>query len=241
MKKIICIFVMLSILWIAATNVFASGTENNRVPSMIGDVYAKYENGTEREKALVQNGRAEIEVGGNKLFVVENIPKNDVVLDIVAIPESEEEAWLWFRNLLSDDLNLIAIYDIHFEDSKGERINAKNVTISMQSMDKEDVLLYSVDLNGTVNKLEYSISKGKLEFKADGGFYYILAEKGNEEVVDSSENTDNSKPTNEAEDTNNPGEENVGDYSELTICIILVSISIILILCSRRKIVKKRS
>lgn len=170
MKRIATLLIALAVLFSMALPCYAA--ENGEI--VTADVYAKYIRATNKNTVSVENGNASVTTENGYVVSISGAPENAVCLKVVPIPASEQDAWSWFKSCLGDNRNPLAVFDIYFEDSDGNRINASGATISISSIDEETVV-FSVATSGNAVELDYSAANGSITFTANGSHYYVLA------------------------------------------------------------------
>lgn len=170
MKRIATLLIALAVLFSMALPCYAA--ENGEI--VTADVYAKYIRATNKNTVSVENGNASVTTENGYVVSISGAPENAVCLKVVPIPASEQDAWSWFKSCLGDNRNPLAVFDIYFEDSDGNRINANGATISISSIDEETVV-FSVATSGNAVELNYSAANGSIAFTANGSHYYVLA------------------------------------------------------------------
>lgn len=170
MKRIATLLIALAVLFSVALPCYAA--ENGEIVTT--DVYAKYIRATNKNEVSVENGSASVTTENGYLVSIAGAPENAVCLKVVPIPAAEQDAWNWFKSCLSDNRNLLAVFDIYFEDTDGNRINANGATISISSVDEETVV-FSVTTSGNAVELDCATTNGSITFTANGSHYYVLA------------------------------------------------------------------
>jgi hypothetical protein len=102
---------------------------------------------------------------------VTDAPFNAVTLVIIPMTG---EALEWIDGCAGGDA--VAVYDIHFRDAEGNRINADGAKVSI-AVSAADLAVSSVDTDGVAQTLVSAVSDGKVSFTTDGSPYYVLSEK----------------------------------------------------------------
>ena len=75
----------------------------------------------------------------------------------------------------------ISPFEIYFTDKKENRIAVDGVTISLSDALKNSSA-FSLNSKGTLKTLSVQSRNGQMIFQADGSYYYILAEKTEQDV-----------------------------------------------------------
>lgn len=84
----------------------------------------------------------------------------------------------WLIKCLNGRGNFICAYDIYFLDEAGNRINAKGVTVTIDSpADTDNLEVYSVSTDGTATVPDYSVKNSSVTFTVLGNSYYVFVEK----------------------------------------------------------------
>ena len=162
-------------------------------------VYAKYVDETKWDSAPVEEGKAEVTLPDGTDITVEDIEDNSWKLVVYEIPDSDKEAFEWISALLKEWTSDITPYHIYFVDEDENKKEANGVVIKFSLSDEsEDVSVYAIQPDGTVNKLEAEITEDELVFEADGSPYYVL---GSELTISGPTET----PTPSANVTEKPG------------------------------------
>ena len=120
--------------------------------------------------AEVINGTASISADGVTVSVT-GAPSNAKTL--VVIPMTGD-ALSWIDSCVDGEAK--AAYDIHFEDTEGNRINVSGVSVSV-SVSGTDLVVSSVTPSGTDKSLSASVSGNTVSFTADGSHYYVIYQK----------------------------------------------------------------
>lgn len=207
---ICCVFSSLSVPVLARA---ASGklTEEDNTKEI--GVYAKTERNIANEYTVeVKNKKAELAVDGNLTLKVSKIPSDAATLVVYYIPQTETEAWNWFKECLAGkDISAgpVHIMDVYFLDQSGSRINADGAEISVSCKHCGSIpMICSVDTDGNAEVLwSASGSKSQAAFTTNGSHYYIIAEK----VTSDNGNNDNNNNDNNNNDNNNNGNNNNGN------------------------------
>lgn len=175
MKKIAVLLLTMAILFRMCLLCCAAESTDDSGKVVSGDVYASYIQATNQRSAPVENGNASTVTESGFTVSITNAPNNAAFLKVVPILASEQEAWRWFQSCLGNDKKLLAVFDIYFEDTEGNRINANDVRITM-TCGSEAASAYSVTTGGVSTDLNGIIRAGMIGFTADGSHYYVLAE-----------------------------------------------------------------
>lgn len=175
MRKILCLILALVLMTFLAITSYASEVPEIENDGMTGDVYAKYVNAVERNEIPVQNGSAAVIEGGYTVSV-SGAPANAAFLRVISIPTGETAAWNWIAECIDDNITILSILDIYFEDIDGNRINASGVPVTVTGAD-EDTVVFAVATNGNAVELSRNFADGRLSFTANGSNYYVLAKK----------------------------------------------------------------
>ena len=140
-------------------------------------IYATYIAGkTEYLTSPVKNGKAEIQLPDGRRIVVSGVTDNSLTLVVYSITSQDTEAWEWFATCLEGKGKNISPFEIYFIDKKGNRIAVDGVTISLSDALKNPSA-FSLNSNGTLKILSVQSRDGQISFQADGSYYYVLAEK----------------------------------------------------------------
>ena len=127
--------------------------------------------------AEVINGTASISADGVTVSVT-GAPSNAKTL--VVIPMTGD-ALSWIDSCVDGDAK--AAYDIHFEDTEGNRISANGANVSV-SVSGSELTVSSVNTSGTNKNLSSTTSDGSVSFTTDGNYYYVISEKDGGETPD---------------------------------------------------------
>ena len=120
--------------------------------------------------APVQNGVASINADGVSVSVT-GAPSNAKTL--VVIPMTGD-ALRWIDSCVDGEAK--AAYDIHFEDTEGNRIGANGVSVSVAASGSE-LTVNSVNTFGADKNLSSTTSGSNVSFTTDGNDYYVIYEK----------------------------------------------------------------
>ena len=120
--------------------------------------------------APVQNGVASINADGVSVSVT-GAPSNAKTL--VVIPMTGD-ALSWIDSCVDGDAK--AAYDIHFEDTEGNRISANGANVSV-SVSGSGLTVSSVNTSGADKNLSSTTSGSNVSFTTDGNDYYVIYEK----------------------------------------------------------------
>lgn len=138
--------------------------------------------------APVQNGVASINADGVSVSVT-GAPSNAKTL--VVIPMTGD-ALSWIDSCVDGDAK--AAYDIHFEDTEGNRISANGANVSV-SVSGSELTVSSVNTSGADKNLSATVSNGSVSFTTDGNNYYVVWEKKTGGETPVTPNTPNSPQT----------------------------------------------
>ena len=127
--------------------------------------------------AEVINGTASISADGVTVSVT-GAPSNAKTL--VVIPMTSD-ALSWIDSCVDGEAK--AAYDIHFEDTEGNRISANGANVSV-SVSGSELTVSSVNTSGTDKNLSSTTSDGSVSFTTDGNYYYVIYEKDGGETPD---------------------------------------------------------
>ena len=127
--------------------------------------------------AEVINGTASISADGVTVSVT-GAPSNAKTL--VVIPMTGD-ALSWIDSCVDGEAK--AAYDIHFEDTEGNRISANGANVSV-SVSGSELTVSSVNTSGTDKNLSSTTSDGSVSFTTDGNYYYVIYEKDGGETPD---------------------------------------------------------
>ena len=165
---LIAIFVLCTVI-----PVYAEDTNSNYEEV---DVYAKYvrlEHGV--PVINIYNGKGMATMDDGTTICVSGVPREAVAFVVYAIPEQEEDAWIWFKKCINDVGVLLQPYDIYFLDQYGNRLNVNqvNITIKQDDINKSHVI-YGVTTKGKISKIDSKYSSSMLSFFANGSHYYTI-------------------------------------------------------------------
>ena len=155
--------------------------ENNVTVKYVSTVEGAY-------VAPVQNGVASINADGVSVSVT-GAPSNAKTL--VVIPMTGD-ALRWIDSCVDGEAK--AAYDIHFEDTEGNRIAANGVIVSVAASGSE-LTVSSVNTSGADKNLSATVSNGSVSFTTDGNNYYVVWEKKTGGETPVTPNTPNSPQT----------------------------------------------
>ena len=155
--------------------------ENNVTVKYVSTVEGAY-------VAPVQNGVASINADGVSVSVT-GAPSNAKTL--VVIPMTGD-ALRWIDSCVDGEAK--AAYDIHFEDTEGNRIGANGVSVSVAASGSE-LTVSSVNTSGADKNLSATVSNGSVSFTTDGNNYYVVWEKKTGGETPVTPNTPNSPQT----------------------------------------------
>ena len=136
----------------------------------------------------VKNGAASISADGVSVSVT-GAPSNAKTL--VVIPMTGD-ALRWIDSCVDGEAK--AAYDIHFEDTEGNRIGANGVSVSVAASGSE-LTVSSVNTSGADKNLSATVSNGSVSFTTDGHNYYVVWEKKTGGETPVTPNTPNSPQT----------------------------------------------
>ena len=136
----------------------------------------------------VKNGAASISADGVSVSVT-GAPSNAKTL--VVIPMTGD-ALRWIDSCVDGEAK--AAYDIHFEDTEGNRIGANGVSVSV-AVSGSELIVSSVNTSGTDKNLSSTTSGSNVSFTTDGNNYYVVWEKKTGGETPVTPNTPNSPQT----------------------------------------------
>ena len=136
----------------------------------------------------VKNGAASISADGVSVSVT-GAPSNAKTL--VVIPMTGD-ALRWIDSCVDGEAK--AAYDIHFEDTEGNRIGANGVSVSVAASGSE-LTVSSFNTSGADKNLSATVSNGSVSFTTDGNNYYVVWEKKTGGETPVTPNTPNSPQT----------------------------------------------
>ena len=110
---------------------------------------------------------------------------------LVVIPMTGD-ALRWIDSCVDGEAK--AAYDIHFEDTEGNRIGANGVSVSVAASGSE-LTVSSVNTSGADKNLSATVSNGSVSFTTDGNNYYVVWEKKTGGETPVTPNTPNSPQT----------------------------------------------
>ena len=175
MKRLLAFFLTWTIVmgvvlpcYAAEESVSASGD------SVTGNVYARSVRSTQWEEASVNNGQAEVITDDGYIITVTGIPSECVVLKVFSIPSSEYSAREWLADCIGEKYDIQEAFDIFFEDTDGNRINANGVEITIQGRNN-NCTIHSVSITSRTQELDNTGENGVIRFTATGSHYYVLA------------------------------------------------------------------
>ena len=251
MKRFVTFF-LICILTVYATTICYAGTS-----ALTGEqgqtdfgIYATYIAGkTEYLTSPVKNGKAEIQLPDARRIVVSGVTDNSLTLVVYPINSQDTEAWEWFATCLEGKGKNISPFEIYFIDKKGNRIAVDGVTISLSDALKNPSA-FSLNSNGTLKILSVQSRDGQISFQADGSYYYVLAEKTeqdnpNEPTTQPTTQTgaDNSTDVNHAGSGAASGAK-TGDDTPLELYMVLLFVGLITTsiagLCKKKNYVAKQ-
>ena len=163
----------LMVFFSAGISVLAETIEQKDV-----DVTAQYIQTAEGfNQAPVKNGEGSLTTEEGVKVSVSGAPGNARYLVVCPILKNTDGG-RWLIKCLNGRGNFICAYDIYFLDEAGNRINAKGVTVTIDSpADTDNLEFYSVSTDGTVAVTDYSVKDNCITFKISGNRYYVFAEK----------------------------------------------------------------
>lgn len=161
----------LMVFFSAGISVLAETIEQKDV-----DVTAQYIQTAEGfNQAPVKNGEGSLTTEEGVKVSVSGAPGNARYLVVCPILKNTDGG-RWLIKCLNGRGNFIYAYDIYFLDEAGNRINAKGVTVTIDSpADTDNLEFYSVSTDGTVT--DYSVKDNCITFKISGNRYYVFTEK----------------------------------------------------------------
>lgn len=141
--------------------------------------YATYIAGeTDYFTAPVENGESQISLPDKTVITVDGIPEEGLTLVVYPVTDRDKDAWKWFSACMEGKGSNIVPYEIYFLNKDGDRLQADGVTVSIllpESM--ETPAAFSLGRDGKVTELASEIVNGKIVFRTDGRYYYVLAER----------------------------------------------------------------
>ena len=213
-------------------------------------IYAIYIAGeTEYLTSPVKKGKAEIQLPDGRRIVVSGVTDNSLTLVVYPITSQDTEAWEWFAACLEGKGKNISPFEIYFTDKKGNRIAVDGVTISLSDALKNSSA-FSLNSKGTLKTLSVQSRNGQMIFQADGSYYYILAEKTEQDIP----NEPTTQPTTQtgadnSTDVNHAGSgaasgAKTGDDTPLELYMVLLFVGLITTsiagLCRKKNYVAKQ-
>ena len=162
----------LMVFFSAGISVLAETIEQKDV-----DVTAQYIQTAEGfNQAPVKNGEGSLTTEEGVKVSVSGAPGNARYLVICPILKNTDGG-RWLIKCLNGRGDFICAYDIYFLDEAGNRINAKGVTVTIDSpADADNLEFYSVSTDGKVAVTDYSIKDNCITFKISGNRYYVFTE-----------------------------------------------------------------
>lgn len=137
------------------------------------DVYAKCISTVQHPSVPVHDGTAEIITADGYEVYVSEVSDNAIALKVVSIPSVEKEAWAWFAKCIGDGKSVSEIFDIYFEDTDGNRINANGTKIRISKVPSSTTVI-SVTTSGKSTELSSESSGDDITFLTAGSHYYVL-------------------------------------------------------------------
>ena len=159
----------LMVFFSAGISVLAETIEQKDV-----DVTAQYIQTAEGfNQAPVKNGEGSLTTEEGVKVSVSGAPGNARYLVVCPILKNTDGG-RWLIKCLNGRVNFICAYDIYFLDEAGNRINAKGVTVTIDSpADTDNFEVYS----GTAAVPDYSVKNSSVIFTVSGNSYYVFVEK----------------------------------------------------------------
>lgn len=251
MKRFVTFF-LICILTVYSTTICYAG--NSALAGEQGQtdfgIYATYIAGkTEYLTSPVQNGKAEIQLPDGRRIVVSGVTDSSLTLVVYPITSQDTKAWEWFAACLERKGKNISPFEIYFTDKKGNRIAVDGVTISLSDALKNSSA-FSLNSKGTLKTLSVQSRDGQISFQADGSYYYVLAEKTEQD----NPNEPTTQPTtqtgaNNSTDVNHTGRgkasgAKTGDDTPLELYMVLLFVGLITTsiagLCRKKNYVAKQ-
>lgn len=173
MKKLSLVLITLMVFFSAGISVLAETIEQKDV-----DVTAQYIQTAEGfNQAPVKNGEGSLTTEEGVKVSVSGAPGNARYLVVCPILKNTDGG-RWLIKCLNGRGNFICAYDIYFLDEAGNRINAKGVTVTIDSpADTDNFEVYSVSTDGTAAVPDYSVKNSSVTFTVLGNSYYVFVEK----------------------------------------------------------------
>ena len=173
MKKLSLVLITLMVFFSAGISVLAETIEQKDV-----DVTAQYIQTAEGfNQAPVKNGEGSLTTEEGVKVSVSGAPGNARYLVVCPILKNTDGG-RWLIKCLNGRGNFICAYDIYFLDEAGNRINAKGVTVTIDSpADTDNFEVYSVSTDGTSAVPDYSVKNSSVTFTVLGNSYYVFVEK----------------------------------------------------------------
>ena len=173
MKKLSLVLITLMVFFSAGISVLAETIEQKDV-----DVTAQYIQTAEGfNQAPVKNGEGSLTTEEGVKVSVSCAPGNARYLVVCPILKNTDGG-RWLIKCLNGRGNFICAYDIYFLDEAGNRINAKGVTVTIDSpADTDNFEVYSVSTDGTAAVPDYSVKNSSVIFTVSGNSYYVFVEK----------------------------------------------------------------
>ena len=173
MKKLSLVLITLMVFFSAGISVLAETIEQKDV-----DVTAQYIQTAEGfNQAPVKNGEGSLTTEEGVKVSVSGAPGNARYLVICPILKNTDGG-RWLIKCLNGRGDFICAYDIYFLDEAGNRINAKGVTVTIDSpADTDNFEVYSVSTDGTAAVPDYSVKNSSVTFTVLGNSYYVFVEK----------------------------------------------------------------
>lgn len=186
MKKLISAFLAVLMTLAVSVTAFAAEPDGSEtitdVPGSVEIPVTISADVTPGYKAPVENGKASV-AGPGFTAVGENPPKDAVRL--VVIPIDDEEAVEWFGGCAKSPWESTGMfYAVFYEDAKGNRLEAKDVKLTVQVPGGyENLQVFSLDPNGNGQFVDrFDTNGSSVTFTTNGKLYYgVVHRKG---VVD---------------------------------------------------------
>lgn len=129
----------------------------------------------------VEKGSGEVTLDDGTAVTVEGDSLPDGLLFVVEHIRKEEngETHDWIEKCMEGLGTNLRVYDIYFVDSNGQRYEVDGkiaVTISLDGAYR-NLSVYYVSEQGSVTRMESSVSGGKISFATTHNSYYVLAEQ----------------------------------------------------------------
>lgn len=171
---------------------------------------------------------------GIKLTAQENVIPKGTTVDIKAItPQSDEKTYKEVKDKLGDTVTNFVLFDINLM-NKNQNVQPNGkVSIEVdvpENFDVENLSVYRVNNDGSVDKLDHKIVEGKIVIEAEHFSYYVIGENTSTKTENSSSSsTASSSPASSSTSTPDTAPTNQNTGILVWICILLAVAAIVII------------